>query len=428
MLNDLQKSWWTTPPRSNPATGLPSRRPPRLEPLVRALYATILERGGYPYPLLDLTDQDEILFAVAKDEQLDATPPFRKLAYDQFESRIRIHSATNPRALSGVDPARQRRRQKSLAPILEAQMRRGADRSFKWVTTLFPTEGFAAEAGMSLRNFEDFVYRACHADEPDPVAFWKKVEASQRKIIDRIEGHDQVILRGPNVDLTLSIQGRKFLNGAGLNNMPDGEIYTGPVEDSVNGWVRFSYPAIYNGVMVEGVELTFTNGKVTKAKADKNQAFLLEMCESDHGRALPGRIRHRHELRNRPLLAQHPVRRETWRYFPHGARFGLSGNRQQEQEHDPLGYDLRHERRLRDRPGWRSHLQEREIHLLDKIKRNKPRFVQVPRRGGFYGRPGLLCPPETAPQRAHIFRDDKGLRVRGMHDILDLRQHPCAAR
>jgi aminopeptidase len=253
------------------------------EPLVRALYAAILERGGLPYPLLDLTDQDEILFTVAKDEQLNATPPFRKLAYDQFESRIRIHSATNPRALSGVDPARQRRRQKSLAPIMEAQMRRGADRSFKWVTTLFPTEGFAAEAGMSIRNFENFVYRACHADEADPIAFWKKVETNQRVIIDRIEGHDQVILRGPNVDLTLSIKGRKFLNGAGVNNMPDGEIYTGPVEDSVNGWVRFSYPAIYNSVMVEGVELTFTNGRVAKAKADKNQLFLLEMCESDPG-------------------------------------------------------------------------------------------------------------------------------------------------
>jgi aminopeptidase len=253
------------------------------ESLVRALYTAILERGGHPYLLLELTDQDELLFAVANNEQLDATPPFRKLAYDQFESRIRIHSATNPRALSGVDPTRQRRRQKSLAPIMEAQMRRGADHSFKWVTTLFPTEGFAAEAAMSFRDYEDFVYRACHADDPDPVAFWKKVEANQRKIIDRMEGHNQVILRGPNVDITLSIKGRKFLNGAGVNNMPDGEIYTGPVEDSVNGWVRFSYPAIYNGVMVEGVELTFTNGKVAKVKADKNQPFLLEMCDSDPG-------------------------------------------------------------------------------------------------------------------------------------------------
>jgi aminopeptidase len=253
------------------------------EPLVRALYSTVLERGGQPYLLLELTDQDEILFNFASDEQLDITPTIRKLTYDQFESRIRIHSASNPRALTHVDPTRQKRRQKALAPILESQMRRGSDRSFKWVTTLYPTEGYAVEAEMSLKSFEDFVYHACHADEADPIATWKKVESSQRKIIHHIEGHNQVSLRGPNVDLTLSIKGRKFVNGAGLNNMPDGEIYTGPVEDSINGWVRYSYPAIYNGVMVEGVELTFTNGKVTKARAEKNQPVLLEMLESDPG-------------------------------------------------------------------------------------------------------------------------------------------------
>jgi aminopeptidase len=253
------------------------------QPLVRALCAAILDRGGFPHLLLELPDQEEILFAHARDEQLDAVPTFRKLAYDQFESRIRIHSDTNPRALSSVDPARQRRRQKASASILETQMRRGADRSFKWVTTLYPTEGYAIEAEMSLSNFEDFVYRACHADQADPVAYWNQVETSQKKIIERIEGHDQVVLRGPNVDLSLSIKGRKYLNAAGKSNMPDGEVFTGPVEDSLNGFVHFSYPAIYSGVLVEGVELTFSEGKVTKALAEKNQPFLLEMLESDAG-------------------------------------------------------------------------------------------------------------------------------------------------
>jgi aminopeptidase len=253
------------------------------EPLVRALCASILDAGGHPHLLLELPDQDEILFKHAKDAQLDFLPTYRKLTYDQFESRIRVHSSTNPRALSHVDPVKQKRRQKALSPILEAQMRRGADRSFKWVTTLFPTEGLAAEAEMSVSDFEDFVYRACHANEADPVAFWKKVENKQNKFIETMNGHDQVTLRGPNVEMTLSIRGRKFINGAGQNNMPDGEIFTGPVEDSVNGWVRFDFPAITNGMMVEGVELTFSNGKVTAAKAEKNQAFLMEMLESDPG-------------------------------------------------------------------------------------------------------------------------------------------------
>jgi aminopeptidase len=253
------------------------------EPLVRALFATILDRGGYPHLLLELPDQNELLFAHAKNEQLDAVPTFRKLAYDQFESRIRIHSDTNPRALSNVDPAKLRRYQKASSSILETQMRRGATRSFKWVTTLFPTQGYATEAGMNLSDFEDFVYRACHADQADPVAFWNKVDSKQKKIVERIEGHDQVILRGPNVDLSLSIKGRKFLNASGKSNMPDGEVFTGPVEDTLNGFVHFSYPAIYSGVLVEGVELTFSNGKVTKAHAEKNQPFLMEMLDSDPG-------------------------------------------------------------------------------------------------------------------------------------------------
>jgi aminopeptidase len=258
------------------------------QPLVRALCATILERGGHPYLLLELPDQDELLFAHAKDEQLDVIPPFRKLAYEQFESRIRVHSVTNPRALSGIDPVRQRRRAKALSPILEAQMRRGAEGAFKWVTTLFPTEGLAMEAESSLKNFEDFVYRAVHADDADPVAYWNKVQKSQARIIERLEGRNQVVLRGPNVDLSLSIKGRKFMNGCGQNNMPDGEIFTGPVEDSINGWVRFSFPAIHGGTMVEGVELTFTNGKVTTATATKNQNYLLEMLESDPGARFVG--------------------------------------------------------------------------------------------------------------------------------------------
>jgi aminopeptidase len=92
-----------------------------------------------------------------------------------------------------------------------------------------------------------------------------------------------VTLRGPNVDLTLSIKGRRFSNSTGTHNMPDGEIYTGPVEESVNGWVKFTYPAIYQGVAVEGAELIFHRGRVDSAKAEKNQDYLLQMLESDQG-------------------------------------------------------------------------------------------------------------------------------------------------
>jgi len=252
-------------------------------PLVRALYVCILEAGGHPQVLLDFPDQMEIFFNKAEDAQLDFVPPFMKLAYETFESRIRIHSQTNPRALGDVDPAKMGRRQKAISTILETQMRRGATGELKWVTTLFPTEGYAVEGGMSLHAYEDFVYRACHVTEADPVAYWKKVKAEQEKMIQKIQGHNLVTLHGPNVDLSLSVKGRTFMNSCGTHNMPDGEIYTGPVEDSVNGWVKFTYPAIYNGVAVEGIELTFSKGRVEKAKATKNEKYLLEMLASDAG-------------------------------------------------------------------------------------------------------------------------------------------------
>ncbi len=258
------------------------------EPLVRELFVQILGRGGIPHLLLALPgmmpfSQDELYLTYATDAQLDFVPTFYQLAYDQFEGRIRVHSATNTRAAGNMDPLKAVRRSKALGPITEAQIRRGAEGKFKWVTTLFPTDGYAQDAGMSLTEYEDFVFNAVHANEEDPIAYWNSTAAGQQAAVDFLSTKDQVVLRGPNVDLRLSIKGRKFQNSIGRFNMPDGEIFTGPVEESVNGWVKFSYPAIHDGVAVEGAELTFSNGRVETAKAGKNQAYLLKMLDSDAG-------------------------------------------------------------------------------------------------------------------------------------------------
>ena len=252
-------------------------------PLITALYELILTRGGHPHPMVEIPEQQEMLFTYGEDHQLEHVPPLRKLAYESFESRIRIHSSQNTRALSSVDPEKQKTYQKSQSPILATQLKRGATKAFKWLTTLYPTEAYAMEAEMGLRDYQDFVFSACHADEADPIAYWDEVLKEQARIVERIEGRDKVQLRGPNVDLTLSIKDRTFVNAAGEHNMPDGEIYTGPVEDSVNGWVRFTYPAMTQGRIVEGIELKFKDGKVIESTAQKNEAFLLQMLDSDDG-------------------------------------------------------------------------------------------------------------------------------------------------
>jgi len=258
------------------------------EPLVRELIIQILQKGGHPHPLIMLPDfnypdHEELLLAFGNDAQIEFVPSFFRLAYDQFESRIRVHSAANPRDMNLVDTTRLQKRGIAKGVITEVQMRRGAEGAFKWVTTLYPTEGYAQDAGMSLRQYQDFFFGAVHANEDDPIAYWNSTAAGQQKAIDWLAGKGQVVMHGPNVDLTLSIKGRKFMNSTGIYNMPDGEIFTGPVEDSVNGWVKFTYPALYGGVAVEGAELTFNRGRVEQAKAEKNQEYLIKMLESDSG-------------------------------------------------------------------------------------------------------------------------------------------------
>jgi aminopeptidase len=204
---------------------------------------------------------------------------------DQFEVYIRVRADIDPLSLKDVSAQKQSLRQKGMAPVRNRMIQRGADKSLRWVLTQFPTEGYAKEAGMSLPEYTKFLLAACHADEKtsDPVAHWEFVHTQQSRMIESIEGHEEIKLLGPNVDLTLSIKGRKFNNSHGKHNLPDGEIYTGPVEDSVNGWVKFTYPAIYQGQAVEGVELRFEKGRVVSARAKVGEELLLAMVNSDEG-------------------------------------------------------------------------------------------------------------------------------------------------
>jgi aminopeptidase len=232
---------------------------------------------------------EEIFMRRANEAQLAYVSPFDQMVRGEFDTLISVGGVTNTRGLSGVDPARQTQRRAALRPLLETFMRRSAARELLWVATAYPTEALAQEAEMSLREYEDFVYGACHVDGAhDPIAHWESVHAEQQRLVDWLKGRDNVTVRGPNVDLRLSIKGRTFINADGKRNMPDGEIFTGPVEDSVNGWVKFTYPAVVFGREVEGVEIGFENGKVVKAKASKNEEFLIRTLGMDAGASYLG--------------------------------------------------------------------------------------------------------------------------------------------
>jgi aminopeptidase len=254
-------------------------------PFLKELYAVVLERSAYPHLLLEIPDQDELLLAHASDELLDFVPIFHKMAFEEFDVLLKVRAETNTRAFSHVDLQRLARRQKMIASLIAAQFQRGATGELRWMSTIYPTQAYAMEAEMGFEEYKDFFFGACHTDDKtdDPIAYWQKIKKDQQVYIERMQGHDLVEIRGPNVDLKLSIKGRTFLNACGQTNLPDGEIFTGPVESSVNGWVRFTYPAVSNGFLVEGIELTFSEGKVVQATAKGNQDLLQRLLEYDPG-------------------------------------------------------------------------------------------------------------------------------------------------
>ena len=267
----------------NPGQQVSLRTNPLAEELALAFYAEAVKAGAHVFPQVGLPGLDEVFFKNASDEQLDYVPPIRKLVTETFDAELVIGAEFNTRSLSGVDPARIARLRRARAPLSKAFMERAARMELRWCYTEFPTQASAQEADMSLMDYQDFVYGAGLLDKPDPVAAWMEEGKRQEELIHWLSGKDQVVMKGENIDLSLSILGRKFKEADGKYNFPDGEIFTGPVEESAHGWVRFSYPAIYDGQEVIDVELWFEDGKVVREQASKGQQLLTSLLDTDNG-------------------------------------------------------------------------------------------------------------------------------------------------
>jgi aminopeptidase len=253
------------------------------EPLLKAVYTKVLQAGGHPLLLPYLPGTDELLYRYGSDEQLQHIPEPVKLVAETYDVQINVRGQANTKSLSNVDPSKMVLRSQAHTELRKTFMERSASGALRWVGTLFPTNAYAQDAEMSLSEYEDFVYGACMPDLDDPVRYWKEFSAWQQKIVDWLEGKEHVRIVGPNTELQLSIAERTFINSDGKHNMPSGEVFTGPVEDSVEGHVTFSYPAIHQGHEVTGVQLWFEAGAVVKASAEKNEEFLLKTLDTDEG-------------------------------------------------------------------------------------------------------------------------------------------------
>jgi aminopeptidase len=254
------------------------------EPLLLAIYEETLKAGGHPILNSSVEGQAAAFYKLAGDAQLDWVSPVAEWTVDNADVRISVGATTNPRELSAVAPERQARRQAAMGDLSMRMMKRSAEGAYRWCYTLFPTEAYAAEAEMSLADYEDFYFGAClAATDGDPLTAWKGASEECRRLADWIEGHEQVRVTAPGTDITLGVAGRKFLPCDGEHNMPDGEFFTGPVEDSVEGEVTFHLPASIGGRDVSGVRLRFEAGRVVDASAERGEEFLVKMLDTDEG-------------------------------------------------------------------------------------------------------------------------------------------------
>jgi aminopeptidase len=254
-------------------------------PLIKALYARLLEVGATPITQISLPGMQELFFEHAQGIHYDEIPGVTRAVVEGVDAQIMIQAPSNTRALANVDPAKQQALQMRNKPLSEVVLKKD-----RWVVTLFPTEALAQEAQASLSEYEEFAFGAMGLNEEDPVRYWSEKFAEQERLIGRLEEAREIRLVGPETDLTLSVAGRKFLNSAGRRNMPCGEVFTGPVEDSAHGTVYFGVPAAVAGREISGARLRFEEGKVVEASAEKGEEYLMSLLDTDAGSRYLGEL------------------------------------------------------------------------------------------------------------------------------------------
>jgi aminopeptidase len=261
-----------------------------VQPLVRAVYAHALQAGANILTRIDLEGMAEILYRYATGAQLEYIADSERTELDTITARLFIGGRWNPRNLSGVDPQKLAIERKARQPLAERLAERRAKGEVRTCITHYPTHSGAQLAEMALDEYEDFIFGAVFADRPDPVAEWRKLSAFQQLIADRLEQIRHLRVEAADTELELSVNQRHWINSDGKANFPSGEIFTAPVEDSVNGTIRFEFPAIYSGQEVSDIRLRLTQGKVVEASATQGAYMLKTMLATDDGASRFGEV------------------------------------------------------------------------------------------------------------------------------------------
>jgi aminopeptidase len=260
------------------------------EPLLREIFREVLLAGAHPRTHLRFPDQEYLFYSLAGDRQIDYLNPIDIFEYEQIDASISTVPDLNPHALSSIDPKKKQHHLQSQRRLFDIIMKRWAEGGLRWVGTVCPSPALAQEARMAFDEYAEFVFACCGLNEEDPVRYWRDLSRFQQKLCDRLNEAKKIRYTGLDTDLEFSCEGRKWVNCDGKNNFPDGEVFTGPVEDSVEGTIRFTYPGIFRGEEVEDIRLRFEKGKVVEARAAKGEKLLHALLDTDEGARYAGEI------------------------------------------------------------------------------------------------------------------------------------------
>ena len=252
--------------------------------LGRAVHSALLERGAWPHMGFSNGVFARDFYLHARPEQLDAYAPLALAEARGADALIQIDGPANTMALAGIDPAAIARVARGRRPVSEAQLK------LRWCGTLWPTSALAQQARLSDDDYAAFVERALFLDHPDPVAAWQALSEQQARLVDRLAPVHEIHIEAPGTDLILRVDGRTWINSDGRHNMPSGEVFTGPIENSAEGTVHFTIPSSPRGVEVRDVRLRFEAGRVVEATAGTGQAYLDAALQTDAGARFLGEI------------------------------------------------------------------------------------------------------------------------------------------
>ena len=265
--------------------------PPLAEPLLLAAYREVLLAGGHPVVHMEPEADAELLLKHGNPDQLSRPNPFEAWLVENCDVSIYFLAPVNTRALTQIDSARQSLLEKGRRLVMDTFLRRAAEGKLRWAVAQMPCLAAAQEADLSLSEYEDFVFRACFLDQPDPSGAWYVLSERQQRLIDFLQGVSELRFLTPGgTDLKVNVAGRTWMNSDGRENLPDGEVFTGPREDATEGTVHFNCPGLHKGREIADIRLGFRAGRVVEATAARGEDYLLGMLDQDPGARVLGEV------------------------------------------------------------------------------------------------------------------------------------------